>query len=148
MKLRYYVEKTKYVVADYWEYTLKLRYKTPKAFDNGKFFLKLEDSKWIIGCYPGFRTDGVTSWVDNKFLLKASFGHDILCKLIEEGALSPLDNNTIDAEFELMILENNKNYPIYKGGNLIKLLRARLARRGTNLAHSKPKDDPEIFELL
>lgn len=148
MKLSYYKETTKYVVTTYWEYKLKLNYNDLKPFDNGKFFLAQEGSDWIIGCYPGFRTDGVTCWFDNKFLLKASFGHDILCNLIAAGHMSERYNKQIDHEFELIILEDNKDYPWWKGGSLVKQARARLARRGTNLSNARAGREPQVYTLL
>jgi hypothetical protein len=148
MKLKYYKEHTKYVVADYWEHKLILKFHINYPFDNNKFFLKEKADGWYIGFYKGARTDGVTSWFDNDFLLKASFGHDILCELIEVGAIPESDNSRIDAEFELMILANNRDYPWWKGGSAVKHIRARLARRGTNLVHSRQQTlEPVIYEI-
>ena len=147
MKLVYYKQKTKYVIAEYWEHKLFQQYKINSEFDNGFHFLKKKEDGWYIGVYPGCRVDGVTSWFDSDFLFKASVGHDVLCWLIEDGIISEDDNDKIDREFKLMIIEFNKNYPIWKGGNFVKEIRANLAEKGTNLAESHINEKPKLYTI-
>lgn len=147
MKLVYSKQKTKYLIHEYWEHKLAQQYNILSEFDNGYHFLKKKEDGWYIGVHPGCRVDGVTSWVDSGFLFKASVGHDVLCWLIEEGIIDESDNDKIDREFRLMILEFNKNYPIWKGGNFVRELRARLAEKGTNLANSYKDEQPKLYVI-
>lgn len=147
MKLVLKKDLRKYILLEDWEHKLHFRYNILCEFDNGYHYLKKKEDGWYIGAYAGCRVDGATNWFDTKFILKGSVGHDILHWLIRDGIISTADNYKIDAELELIVLESNKNYPWWKGGTIVKHIRARAIRRGTNLVYQKLGEKEEIITI-
>ena len=148
MRLLYSKQKTKYFVEEYWEHKLTQEYTVICPFDNSFHFLELREDGWYIGAYKGCRWDGATSWFDSRIILKGSLAHDILHWLIRDGCISPDNNSTIDKELETVIVTSNPDYPIWKGGEPILRVRARLIRRGTNLVNQTVGEKVKIYELL
>ena len=146
MRLVLSIRPTKYYVEEPYEHTLQQKYTIYKEFDNGFHYLhKKENGEWVVGAHQGCRYDGVTKWRDREIFLKGALVHDILHWLIDDGYISPYDNNKIDAELEIVILSSNLDYPWWRGGRPVLRLRARAIRCATNMVDQKVHENKRII---
>lgn len=79
----------------------------------------------------GYSWDGASWFPDFNWVLEGSLGHDIMCQLIQEGAIPEGMNDAIDAEMQVIVkLAGYEKHSF--GRHYLAAFRGWYVRKGTN----------------
>ena len=107
-----------------------------------------DTGQWFLVFFPGCCWNGATLYFDWRFMQYPSLVHDGLHWLIARGIIDEKYNDIIDMELGYLVRISNQKIKWWQGGELTRVIRAKMVEHATHLVNEKRQADYSEFPTV